>query len=209
MQTNLILPTGNLDKAEEIRAILQGLPLPVLTLFEVGVEGEPQEPGPTLQENALSKALFAHDARPGDWSAGDDTGIFFDALGGRPGIYSKRWAGEGATTAQITRHALNEMREKQNRSAVFRTVVALVSPLGQQCFFQGEVRGRILEEQRVMETRPKMPYDPIFVPEGYDRPLAAMDISTVSRISHRGQAFALVRKFFQEVIFKSPVSARR
>src|SRR4051812_32718199 len=125
---------------------------------------------------------------------GDDTGLFIDSLNGKPGIYSARWAGEQASTDEITQYTLRKLEGVKDRSATFRTVVALISPNGVQKIFTGEVRGKILETPRV-KPQPKMPYSPIFVPDGSEKVWAGMTTEEENAISHRGKAFRLVREY--------------
>jgi XTP/dITP diphosphohydrolase len=129
----------------------------------------------------------------------DDTGLFIDALNGAPGIKAARWAGEAATTEEITRHTLKALENASNRSATFETVVAMVSPDGKHNFFSGKVRGIILEAPRV-PAQPKMPYSPIFVPDGENLVWAEMSVEYENSISHRGKAFRQAREFLEKVI---------
>lgn len=188
----IILSTGNQSKAEQIRAIFTGLSILVCTLDDEGIEGEAIEDGITLEENALKKALFAH--RPGTWSMADDTGLFINFLDGMPGVYAARWAGEDASTDEITQYTLRQLEGVQDRSAIFKTVVALVDPNGEQLFFSGEVSGKILDAPRT-KPQPKMPYSPLFVPEGSDKVWAEMTVDEENAISHRGKAFRFVREY--------------
>ncbi len=195
---NIVLATRNISKTEQIKALFVGSPWSILTLDEVGIEGEAVEDGATLKENALKKAMFAHQAKPEMWSMADDTGLFITALAGAPGIKAARWAGETATTAQITALTLNKLEGKFDRSATFETVVAIVSPDGESHFFSGEVKGKILEAERV-PPQPKMPYSGIFVPEGQDLVWAEMSVEYENVISHRGKAFWQARTFLEKV----------
>ncbi len=188
---NLTLSTRNPSKAEQIKALFASVPISVFTLAEMGIEGKPLEDGTTLEENAMKKALFAY--RPGAYAIADDTGLFIDALGGRPGIHAARWAGE-VSTEEITVYTLKQLEGAKDRSATFKTVVALVSPDGEQRFFTGQVRGKLLDAPRV-KPQPKMPYSSIFVPNRSDRVWAEMTTEEENAISHRGKAFALAREY--------------
>jgi XTP/dITP diphosphohydrolase len=188
---NIILSTRNPSKAEQIKSVFTGVLISVLTLADAGIEGEAVEDGETLEENALKKALFAH--RAGEWSMADDTGLFINALRGKPGIHAARWAGETATTGEITSYTLKQLEGATDRSATFKTVVALISPEGKHQFFVGEVLGVLLESPRV-PPQPKMPYSPLFVPEGSSKVWAEMTTEEENAISHRGKAFRLVRE---------------
>lgn len=193
----IILSTRNPSKAVQIQGVFQGSPVQVLTLDEAGIEGEAVEDGLTLRENALKKALYAHEhSEPDSWTMADDTGFFIDALDGRPGIKAARWAGETATTDQITQHTLKAIKDAADRGAYFETVVAIVSPDGKQYFFDGLMDGHILEVPRT-EPQPMMPYSSIFVPKGTDLVWAEMSVEMENSISHRGIAFRKARAFLE------------
>lgn len=189
---NIVLSTRNPSKIIQIKAVFTNIPITVLSLTDVGIDGEAVEDGATLEENAVKKALFAH--RPGEWAMADDTGLFIDALDGKPGVHAARWAGETASTDEITQHTLRQLEGVKDRWASFKTVVALVSPEGEQKFFAGEVRGIILEAPRV-PPQPKMPYSPLFIPEGSDKVWAEMTTDEENAVSHRGKAFRLTREY--------------
>ena len=193
----IVLSTRNPSKSEQIKASFTGSLILVLTLTEAGIDGEAVEDGLTLQENALKKALFAR--QPGSWAMADDTGIFINALGGLPGVKSARWAGEDATTDQITWHTLKVIEGKTDRSAIFKTVVALISPKGEQYFFSGKIQGRILQAPRT-KAQPRMPYSPIFVPQGTNKVWAEMSLEEENAISMRGKAFRKAREFLETLV---------
>ncbi|MDP3646295.1 MAG: non-canonical purine NTP pyrophosphatase [bacterium] len=194
----IVLSTRNQSKAQQIKALFDGLSISVLTLNEAGITGEALEDGATLEENALKKALFATQ-RSRKWSIADDTGVFIDALGEQPGIHAGRWAGERASTEDIMRHTLKMLAHvsSANRTGTFKTVAAIVAPDGMHFLFTGEVRGSFLNEPRTL-CQPKMPYSAIFVPEGQTKVWAEMTVDEENAISHRGKAFAQVRDFFQD-----------
>ena len=197
---NIILSTRNPSKADQIREVFVGSQIRVLTLIEAGIGGDAVEDGSTLKENALKKALFAWEhANPKSWVMADDTGLFIDALNGAPGVRSSRWAGDSATTEAITKYTLKQLERVTDRSATFETVVAVISPEGEQHFFSGKVHGKILEAPRV-PPQPKMPYSPIFVPDGTDLVWAEMTIEQENGISHRGKAFRQARDFHCEQV---------
>lgn len=196
---SLILSTRNPSKTEQIKAFFAGTPLAVSTLSDAGIDGEAIEDGATLEENAMKKARFAHEhSGAKSWTMADDTGLFITALDGEPGIYAARWAGDGVSTEKTMQYCLDRMKDARDRSAIFRTVVAIVSPDGKEYTFNGEVHGHILEAPRVA-PQPKMPYSGLFVPDGQDLCWAEMTTEYENKISHRGKAFAQVRKFFDDV----------
>lgn len=195
----IVLSTRNQSKAGQIKDLLRGLDVEVLTLDEAGVAGQAVEDGQTLEANALSKADFAR-RQTGEWALADDTGLFIDALGGLPGINAARWAGAGLSTEERMNFALKQMKEVPTgeRSATFTTVAALISPQGDRQVFEGSVRGRILTEPRT-SCQPDMPYSAIFVPDGDERTWAEMSVDEENAISHRGKAFRQVREFLESL----------
>ena len=196
----IILSTRNPSKAEQIKAIFAELPVTILTLDETDIEGEAIEDGSTLDENSLLKAMYAYEhSDMSTWTMADDTGFYITALNGQPGIKAARWAGETATTDDITQHTLKLLEGANDRSAYFKTVVALISPEGDQYFFNGRVDGHILEAPRV-KPQPKMPYSPIFVPQGHDKVWAQMEVDEENAISHRGKAFRMARDFLKNYL---------
>lgn len=192
---DLILSTRNPSKAEQIKAVFAGLPVRVLTLEEAGVEGEAVEDGTTLSENAAKKALFGA-KETGKWCIADDTGLFIDALDGRPGIHAARWAGDDASTEDILNYTLNALKDVpgEKRTAAFRTVAVLARPDGTLVEFMGEAPGSLLEAPRV-PFQPKMPYSAIFVPEGGEKSWAEMTVEEENKVSHRGKAFGQLRDY--------------
>ena len=200
----IILSTGNRSKIEQIKAALEDLGIPILSLAEAGVVGEVEEDGSTLEENAFKKAQFVH-SQTGKWSMADDTGIFIDALDGEPGIHSARWAGPNATTEQIRDFALQKLSgvPLEKRTATFKTVVVIISPNGEMDSFSGKVRGCLLETPRT-PCQPNMPYSGIFVPDGQEKGKekvwAEMSVEEENAISHRGEAFRKVKNFFERLM---------
>ena len=180
--TRFVLATANPDKAEEIRAILgpgvELLPRPASV-------GDVDETGDTLESNARLKASVLATAT-GIPAIADDTGLEVDALDGRPGVYSARFAGEDATYAENVAKLLSEMRHATDRTARFRTVAAAVWPDGHELLAEGEVKGRIAPDAR---GGAGFGYDPVFVPDGEDRSFAEMTPDEKHRLSHRGRAF--------------------
>ena len=180
--TRFVLATANPDKAEEIRAIL-GAGVELLPRPES--VGEVDETGETLEDNARLKAA-ALAVATGLPAIADDTGLEVSALDGRPGVYSSRFAGEGATYADNVAKLLSEMDGAADRAARFRTVAAVVWPDGRELLAEGEVRGHIAHAAR---GHAGFGYDPVFVPEGEDRTFAEMAPDEKHRLSHRGRAF--------------------
>ncbi len=196
----IILSTRNQSKVTQIKNILDGLDLTVLSLSDANIEGEAVEDGTTLEENALKKALFAS-KQTGKWAIADDTGLFIDAWGGKPGIHAARWAGDGLSTEEIMRRTLRKLEGVpiEGRTATFKTCAVVTSPDEKHIgFFTGKVRGTILIEPRTV-CQPNMPYSAIFVPDGHDKVWAEMSTEEENAISHRGEAFRQVREFLAEL----------
>lgn len=194
---DIILSSRNTSKIAQIQPIFSGLPVRILSLSEAGIKGEAVEDGETLADNALRKALFAW-GQTKQWSMADDTGLFIDVLDGQPGIHAARWAGEGKSTEDIMRFTLEQLKgvPRDRRLAAFRTVAALATPEGDTYFFEGEVRGILLESPRV-PLQPKMPYSGLFQPEGETKVWAEMSVEEENAISHRGKAFRKVYDFLK------------
>ena len=204
----LVFATHNSGKLVEMRSLLSDLPIEVLSADEAGVTEDVVEDGATFEDNARKKARFVHERttpnpsleRRGDdlWAVADDSGCCIEALDGRPGVLSARWAGEGATDQTLVEHTLNEMKDvpEGKRQAWFQTALCLVAPNGREWMFEGRINGRIAVEPRGT-PRPKLPYDAIFIPEGHDRTFAEMSLEEKNSMSHRGQAFQQLREFFK------------
>jgi len=178
----LLFVTNNRHKLEEIRAIA-GKNLHILSLAEAGIIEDIPETGSTLESNASIKSWHAHNLTGMNCFA-DDTGLEVEALDGRPGVYSARYAGPDCNHLNNIREVLAELDGIENRKARFRTVISLIMK-GKELFFEGVVNGVILHEGRG-ETG--FGYDPVFLPDGSTKSFAEMDMETKNRISHRGVA---------------------
>jgi XTP/dITP diphosphohydrolase len=186
----IVLATNNRHKAEEIRAILTGLPLEILTAADFPDFPDPGETGATLEENATIKAIAIHEAT-GLWSVADDSGLEVDALDGAPGVVSARFAGPGCTFEDNNRkllELLNDVSDEQ-RGARFRCVAALAKSSADVTLFSGEIRGTITREVRGMAG---FGYDPVFYVPELGCTFAEATAEAKNRLSHRGRAFKLV-----------------
>ena len=178
----IVFATNNTHKLEEIRRMLRGSHQ-IVSLAEIGCHEDIPEEQDTLEGNALQKARYIKQHYGYDCFA-DDTGLEIDALGGRPGVYSARYAGEAKDSEANMRKVLAEMQGHSDRRARFRTVIALI--LGnEEHLFEGKVEGEILTAR---QGSAGFGYDPAFRPDGYDRSFAEMDPDTKNSISHRGKA---------------------
>ena len=190
-----VLATANPDKAQEIRAILDGLDVTLIPRPDD--VPEVIEDGETLEDNALLKARALCEAT-GMAAIADDTGLFVDALNGAPGVYSARYAGEDATYADNCAKMLRELTgvDAAKRTARFRTVAAVAYPDGSWFVVDGEVEGHIAEEPRGENG---FGYDSIFVPEGTKgRSMAQLAPEEKHALSHRGNAFRALADAFSE-----------
>lgn len=192
MIERVVLATKNSDKVPEMRAVLSVV-LPRLEVVGDLDFPDVDETGSTLDENALLKARSAVRAT-GIPAIGDDTGLEVDALDGAPGVHSARFAGETATYEE-NRHALLEaLSGVKDRSARFRTAIALATPEGHEVVVSGVLEGRITEEER---GRGGFGYDPLFEVEG--KTLAEMGEPAKNRISHRARGLIALAELLSEL----------
>jgi len=166
----------------EIRKIVPA-GITILGLKDIGCNEDIPETADTLEGNADIKSLFVYE-RYGRNCFADDTGLEVEALNGKPGVYSARYAGEEGDAGKNIARLLAEMKEVTERKARFRTVISLVIK-GEIMHFEGIVEGSILHERRGEEG---FGYDPVFLPHGYDQSFAEMDLELKNSISHRGRA---------------------
>ena len=185
----LIFATNNEHKLAEVRALLEGI-VEIISLEEAGLKGEIPETAETLQGNALEKAQWVWD-RTQKACFSDDTGLEVDALGGAPGVYSARYAGERCSFDDNVNKLLDAMEGNCNRRADFRTVICLIEK-GEPRYFEGRVDGCILTE-RFGEGG--FGYDPIFLPDHYFVSFAEMPLEVKNQISHRGKAIRELVKY--------------
>jgi len=195
----IIFATHSPGKIREMRDILAGLEVEIISAEDAGIFEDPAEDGETFQENALKKAKFVSE-RTGEWVLADDSGLCIEALNGLPGVKSARWAGD-REAADLTKHTLDQMKNvsEGRRQAYFETAAVLYSPNGRHWFFEGTVKGIITFEPRGTPL-PKLQYDVIFVPDGHNRTFAEMSAQEKNAISHRGEAFGKLKKFIEDVI---------
>lgn len=178
----LVFATRNANKVKEVQSMV-GTRLSLISLDECGIKEEIPETSPTIEGNALQKARYVYE-KTGLNCMADDTGLLVDALNGEPGVYSARYAGEGASHSDNIRKLLERLGGAKNRSAHFKTVIALIVN-GEEVLFDGIARGEILNEMRGEKG---FGYDPIFQPIGFDRTFAEMSLDEKNEISHRGLA---------------------
>ena len=178
----LVFATNNLNKLSEIKSLVPS-GIEILSLKDINCNEELPETNPTLHENALQKAKYVFDNYGFNCFA-DDTGLEIDALGGEPGVYSARYAGEDCSAEDNMKKVLDKLEGEKERSAKFRTVIALIID-GEETLFEGECKGNMTKTKSGIEG---FGYDPIFTPEGYDVTFAEMNKDEKGAISHRGKA---------------------
>lgn len=188
----ILLATRNWGKVEEIQAILQGLPFAILTMRDFPDVPEVIEDGSTLEENALKKAKEVHRST-GLPVLADDSGLEVEVLGMHPGVISARYAGEGATYEDNNAKLLKELAtiSMQNCNARFRCIAAFVDAQTEK-LFEGICSGTIAEIPRGTGG---FGYDPLFVPDGYKQSFAELPPEVKNTLSHRAQAFRLMKQF--------------
>lgn len=192
MKNPLIFATNNAHKLEEVQAILGG-GFRLLTLKECGITEDIPEEEPTVEGNALAKARYVY-RRTGRDCFADDTGLEVRALGGAPGVRSARYAGDGHDFSANTVLLLKNLEGKADRSARFRTVVALILD-GKEHTFEGIINGRIADREAGSGG---FGYDPVFIPDGYRETFAEMSSELKNRISHRAVAIRELAGFLRQ-----------
>ena len=179
---DLVFATNNQHKLKELQAIL-GDEFRLLSLKDIGCDEEIPEEQSTLEGNASQKSFYIFD-KYGYNCFADDTGLEIEALDKRPGVYSARYAGIGCTFDDNVNKILSELNNIENRKAKFRTVIALVEN-NVTYTFEGEVNGHIINEKRGEKG---FGYDPVFLPDGYNKTFAEMELDIKNTISHRAKA---------------------
>ena len=192
----LVIATRNAHKLEEIRAIFDFAGLDVGSAFDYPDMPDVVEDGDTFEANALKKAREIAGAT-GCWALADDSGLVVDALDGAPGIYSARYAGEHCSYADNNAKLLRELEGVEDRAARFVTVIALSDPSGVAQTVDGECPGVIIDQPRGARG---FGYDPLFVPDGYDRTFAELDASVKNRIPHPGRALEQARRRWADTL---------
>lgn len=188
----LVFATNNAHKLQEVSAKIKGQ-INILSLDDIGCHDDIAETGKTFHENASIKSHYIFNKYNLD-CFGDDSGLEIDALGGEPGVYSARYAGEHGNHDANINKALTLLQGRTNRKARFRTVVSLLWH-GVEHFFEGTVEGTIRHERSGTEG---FGYDPIFQPDGYDVTFAEMTLEEKNTISHRAIAVERLLEFLNK-----------
>ena len=192
----IVFATNNAHKLEEIREIL-GSHYEVLSLNDIGCHDEIPEDYETLEENSRQKAEYIFQ-KYGLSCFADDTGVEVDALDGAPGVRSARYAGGAGHDSEANMcKLLQELGDNPNRKARFRTVITLITPPSTFHFFEGIVEGCIAYEK---SGTGGFGYDPIFIPEGYDKSFAELGSDIKNTISHRARAVQKLVQYLQQLV---------
>lgn len=189
---SIIFVTHNQNKLKEVKAILDGK-YHIISSADINCTEEIPETSNTIEGNALQKARYVKENYGYDCFA-DDTGLEVDALGGEPGVDAAIYAGVGCSYEDNVRKLLETLGDNPNRTARFRTVIALILE-GREYLFEGIVNGRIIWEGKGTGG---FGYDPIFVPDGYTETFSEMALELKNSISHRGRAVSKLAEFLNQ-----------
>ncbi|VGO22641.1 XTP/dITP diphosphatase [Pontiella sulfatireligans] len=192
----LVIATRNAHKLEEIKAIFNFKSLEVLSAFDFPDIPDVIEDGGTLEVNAEKKAVEIALAT-GCWALADDSGLEVNSLDGAPGVYSARYAGEECSYAANNEKLLRELAETTDRSARFRTVIALSDPKGNVRTLEGICPGMIINKLRGTNG---FGYDPLFVPNGHSETFAELSNEVKNSISHRARALQKAQVEWAELL---------
>lgn len=190
----LLFATGNKDKLKEVKEMLSNdsIKMPI----DIGISNfDVVEDGNTLEENSYKKASALYQLT-GRAIFADDTGLFVKALDNRPGVHSHRYASANATYEDNRKKLLDELSNKDDRSAYFETVISYINLKGEVFRFTGRLDGYISE---IEKGSGEFGYDKIFIPENSQKSLAEMTIEEKNQISHRARAMAKFKKFLGEI----------
>ena len=193
----LLIATHNQGKLREYQELLAGLPFELVTLDQVGIPDDVPETGSTFLENARLKAE-AYARQSGLLTLADDSGLEVDALGGEPGVQSKRYAGAGKSDAERNQYLLDKLQTipRGKRNARFRCTIVVVAPDGRQWVSEGQCEGEIAFEPRGTNG---FGYDPVFILQEDDRHMAELPTEEKNRISHRARAAAGARTILESM----------
>lgn len=180
----IIVATKNANKIGEISNMFSALGFEVLSQTDAGIDIDVEETGDTFEKNALIKAR-AVSLVCDDFVLADDSGLCVEALDGRPGVFSARYAGEGASDADKIKKLLAEMGDLTNRSAKFVTSIAFIAPDGSEIVTKGEVCGRITKEPFGENG---FGYDPVFYSDELEKTFAQASLEEKNTVSHRSRA---------------------
>ena len=193
LDMKLVFATGNDHKLEEVRHILNGQ-IDLLSFKDLDFHEDIPETADTLEGNAILKAKYIWD-KFGLNCFADDTGLMVNALNGEPGVKSARYAGENKSSKDNVVKLLDRLKDKEDRSAYFITVIALIID-GELKVFEGRVEGEIISETR---GEGGFGYDPVFVPNDYDQTFAELSAEIKNKISHRAKATEVLAAYLNNI----------
>lgn len=180
----VVVATKNENKIREITKVFSPLGFEVVSQVSAGIDIDVEETGDTFEKNALIKAR-AVSLVCDDYVLADDSGLCVEALGGRPGVYSARYAGDDASDTQKIEKLLNELGDETNRAAKFVTSIAFITPEGNEIVTTGEVHGKILKESKGDNG---FGYDPVFYSNELEKTFAQATLEEKNTVSHRSRA---------------------
>ena len=189
----LVFATHNQNKLLEVRKLLTN-EIDLLGLSDIECTEDIPETSDTIEGNAAQKALYVSKKYNINCFA-DDTGLEVEVLNGEPGVFSARYAGDQKNTEDNMNKLLENLKDKKNRKARFKTVIALCLN-GKITFFEGIVNGVITDDKRGNQG---FGYDPIFIPDGYKQTFAELSLSDKNKISHRGKAMKLLIEYLNKI----------
>lgn len=189
----LVFASNNQNKIAEIKQMLPSS-IKLLSLEDIGCTEDIPETANTIEGNAVLKANYVTE-KYGFSCFADDTGLEVEALNGEPGVYSARYAGNQKNPEDNMNKLLNSLKDKSNRKAQFKTIIAL-NINNEQHLFEGIIKGEIISEKRGTKG---FGYDPIFVPEGFSTTFAEMEMNEKAKLSHRGIATRKLISFLQTI----------
>jgi len=193
----LVLSTGNKHKVDEIKKILEDLDIEVLSKNDIDIEDfDVIEDGETLEENSIKKAKALADKI--DYMViADDSGLFVDALNGEPGVYSSRYAGEDGNDKKNNEKLLENLKDKDDRHAAFKTIIALITEDKTLYTVEGICKGVLGDEPKGENG---FGYDPLFIPEGYELTFSQLGEEVKNKISHRAAALHELKEILKSLL---------
>ena len=192
----LVLATRNKGKLKEFKELLKDFPVEIRSLADFGPIPEVIEDGATFDDNAYKKALFTAKVL-GLPAIADDSGLAVEALGGAPGVYSARYAGEKASDTENTAKLLKDMEGIANRKATFHCLISIAVPSGPALTYEGTCEGELLTAPRGDDG---FGYDPVFFSPELGKTFAELSMAEKNQVSHRGRAMAEMAAEFEQVL---------
>lgn len=193
---SLILATRNTGKIAEFRELFSGFDIDIKSLNDFGPIPPVKEDGESFEDNAYKKALFTAKAL-GAPALADDSGLVVKALGGAPGVFSARYAGDNATDENNNKKLLEAMQDKTDREAYFKSAIIIAVPGGPALTYIGRCDGELVNEPMGTEG---FGYDPLFYYPPLNKTFAQMSREEKNSVSHRGKAIAELREEFDKVM---------